>query len=94
MPQGLLTFIIIISIAAVIAIVAFIIYRILMPKLKEEKPSDEDILNEEMTRILQPIDDPETAKEVTYRSRRHIRRFLHKKRRVIYNNKKEILRRI
>ena len=37
----------------------------LMPKLKEEKPSDEDILNEEMTRILQPIDDPETAKEVS-----------------------------
>ena len=36
-----------------------------MPKLKEEKPSDEDILNEEMTRILQPIDDPETAKEVS-----------------------------
>ena len=65
MPASLLTFIIIISIAAVIAIVAFIIYRLLMPKLKEDKPSDEDILNEEMTRILQPIDDPETAKEVS-----------------------------
>ena len=65
MPTSLLTFIIIISIAAVIAIVAFIIYRILMPKLKEEKPSDEDILNEEMTRVLQPIDDPETAKQVS-----------------------------
>ena len=65
MPASLLTFIIIISIATVIAIVAFVIYRILMPKLKEEKPSDEDILNEEMTRILQPIDDPETAKEVS-----------------------------
>ena len=65
MPQGLLTFIIIISIAAVIAIIAFVIYRILMPKLKEEKPSDEDILNEEMTRVLQPIDDPDTAKQVS-----------------------------
>ena len=47
-PTGLLTFIIIISIAAVIAIVAFVIYRILMPKLKEDKPSDEEILNEEL----------------------------------------------
>ena len=65
MPTGLLTFIIIISLAAVIAIVAFIIYKILMPKLKEDKPSEEDILNEEMTRVLQPIDDPETAKEVS-----------------------------
>ena len=64
-PTGLLTFIIIISIAAVIAIVAFVIYRILMPKLKEDKPSDEEILNEELTRVLQPIDDPETAKEVS-----------------------------
>ena len=65
MPESLLTFIIIISVAAVVAIAAFVIYRILMPKLKEEKPSEEDILNEEMTRILQPIDDPETAKEVS-----------------------------
>lgn len=65
MPTSLLTFIIIISIAAVIAIVAFVIYRILMPKLKEEKPSEEDILNEEMTRVLQPIDDPDTAKQVS-----------------------------
>ena len=65
MPESLLTFIIIISVAAVVEIAAFVIYRILMPKLKEEKPSDEDILNEEMTRILQPIDDPETAKEVS-----------------------------
>ena len=65
MPTGLLTFIIIISIAAVIAIVAFIIYKILMPKLKEDKPTEEDILNEEMTRVLQPIDDPDTAKQVS-----------------------------
>ena len=64
-PTGLLTFIIIISLAAVIAIVAFIIYKILMPKLKEDKPTEEDILNEEMTRVLQPIDDPDTAKQVS-----------------------------
>ena len=55
MPTGLLTFIIIISIAAVIAIVAFIIYKILMPKLKEDKPTEEDILNEEMTSLICPI---------------------------------------
>ena len=65
MPQSLLTFIIIISIAAVIAIVAFAIYKILMPKLKDDAPSEEEVLNEEMTRILQPIDDAETAKQVS-----------------------------
>lgn len=65
MPQSLLTFIIIISIAAVIAIVAFVIYKLLMPKLKDDAPSEEEVLNEEMTRILQPIDDAETAKQVS-----------------------------
>ena len=35
MPQSIIILI------AVIAIVAFIIYRILRPRLKEEKPSDE-----------------------------------------------------
>lgn len=65
MPKNLLTFIIIISIAAVIAIVSFIIYKILMPKLKDEKPTDDEILSEELTRILEPIDDPETAKKVS-----------------------------
>ncbi|MCQ2087604.1 MAG: hypothetical protein MJZ37_06010 [Bacilli bacterium] len=65
MPQSLLTFIIIISIAAVIAIVAFVIYKLLMPKLKDDTPTEEEILNEEMTRILQPIDDAETAKQVS-----------------------------
>lgn len=65
MNTGLLTFLIIIAIAGVIAIVAFTIYKILMPKLRDDKPSDEEILNEEMTRILEPIDDPETAKKVS-----------------------------
>lgn len=65
MPASLKTFLIIIAFAAVIAIVAFAIYRILMPKLKEDKPSDEEILSEELTRILEPIDDPETAKKVS-----------------------------
>ena len=65
MPQSLLTFIIIISIAAVIAIVAFTIYKLIMPKLKDDAPSEEEVLNEEMTRILQPIDDAETAKQVS-----------------------------
>lgn len=63
--NNLLTFIIIICIAAVICIIAFVIYKILRPKLRDEKPTDEEILNEEMTRVLEPIDDPETAKKVS-----------------------------
>ena len=65
MPESLKTFIIIIAIAAVIGIVAFSIYKILMPKLKEDKPTDEEVLNEEMTRILTPVDDAETAKQIS-----------------------------
>lgn len=62
---NMLAFIVIIGVAAAIAIVAFIIYKILRPKLKDEAPTDEEILNEEMTRILTPIDDAETAKQIS-----------------------------
>jgi len=65
MSESLLTFIIIISLAVIIAIVAFIIYRMLNPKLKDEQPSEEQILSEELNRVLQPIDDDETAKQVS-----------------------------
>lgn len=64
-PESLKTFIIIIGIAAAIAIVAFIVYKILNPKLKEDAPTEEEILNEEMTRLLTPIDDAETAKQIS-----------------------------
>lgn len=63
--SGIITLVAIIVAAAVIAIVAFIIHRILHPKLKSERPSDEEIVKEELDRVLQPVDDEETAKKIS-----------------------------
>ena len=63
--SGLLTFLVVLGVTAVIAIVAFAIYMSLRPKLKvNDKPSEEEIVNEEMNRLLKPIEDDETAKAV------------------------------
>ena len=56
---------IIVGVMAVIALVAFIIYRLSHPKLKQDdKPEESQILDEELSRILKPIDDDELAKKV------------------------------
>ena len=60
----LLLLLIIVGIAAIVAVVAFGIYRYLHPKLNEEKPSEEEFVQEELDRILKPIEDDETAKKV------------------------------
>ena len=65
MPEGLLILLIVIAVTAVIAIVAFIIYRILRPRLKEEKPSDEEILKDELSRVLQDVEDEQVAKQIS-----------------------------
>jgi membrane protein implicated in regulation of membrane protease activity len=65
MPQSVLILIIIICVTAIIALLAFIIYRFLRPKLKEEKPSEEEILHDEMTRVLEDVKDEETAKQIS-----------------------------
>ena len=65
MPKELLILIVVICATAIIALVAFIIYRFLRPKLKEEKPSDEEILKDEMARVLQDVDDEEAAKQIS-----------------------------
>ena len=65
MPQSILILIIVIIVAAVIGLVAFIIYSFLRPKLKEEKPSDEEILEDEMNRVLEDVEDEETAKQIS-----------------------------
>ena len=59
-------FLIVFGAALVIALIAFLIYLLLLrPKLKkDDKPTEEQILREEMDRVLQPIDDEETAKAV------------------------------
>ena len=65
MNEGLITFLIVLAVVVVIALVTFLLYLYLKPRLKrDDKPSDEQILDEEMKRVLQPIDDEETAKAV------------------------------
>ena len=55
---------IVLGVTAVVALVAFIIYRSLRPKLKEDKPSEEEILQDEMNRVLQDVEDEEVAKQI------------------------------
>ena len=57
-------FVIILAVTAVVALVAFILYRLLRPRLKEDKPSDEQILEDEMKRVLQDVEDEEVAKQI------------------------------
>lgn len=65
MSEGLITFLIVLGSVVFIAAVTFLIYIYLKPRLKrDDKPTEEQILNEEMKRVLQPIDDEETAKAV------------------------------
>ena len=61
----LLTFLVILGAVVVIALVAFLIFLYLRPRLKhDDKPTEEQILHEEMDRVLKPIYDEETAKAV------------------------------
>ena len=63
--NGGIIFLIILGAAAIIVLIAFLIYLYLKPKLKkDDKPTEEQIVREEMERILKPIDDEETAKAV------------------------------
>lgn len=65
MNEGLLTFLIVLGVVVVIALVTFLIFLYLRPRLKkEDKPTEQQILDEEMKRVLQPIEDEETAKAV------------------------------
>ena len=65
MPQTLLIFIIVVAAAGVLALLAYLLYRLLRPRLKEEKPSDEEILQDEMKRVLQDVEDEEIAKQIS-----------------------------
>ena len=65
MPSSVLILIIVISVTAIIALLAFILYRVLRPRLKEEKPSEEEILEDEMKRVLQDVEDEEVAEQIS-----------------------------
>lgn len=63
--QGITVFLIVLGAVVLIALVAFGIYRSIRPKLRiDDKPSEEEIVHEEINRLLKPIDDDETAKAV------------------------------
>ena len=64
MSKELIILIVILGITALVALISYIVYRYLHPRLKEEKPSEEQLLKEEMDRMLQPIEDEKIAKEV------------------------------
>lgn len=59
-------FLIVLGFFALIAIVAYIIHRILRPRLKDEekKKTEEENAQEELDRILQPVEDEKIAKEI------------------------------
>ncbi len=61
-----LVLLIIIGAFALIAIVAYIIHRILHPKLKNEveKPTDDQAVQENLDRLLEPVEDEETADKI------------------------------
>ena len=63
--NALIILLVIIGVAGVVAIVAYVLYRVLRPRLKEEKPSDEEILQDEMKRVLQDVEDEEVAKQIS-----------------------------
>lgn len=59
-------FLIVLGAFAVIAIIAFVIYRLLRPKLKDQdgKKTDDDYVQEELDRVLQPVEDEKVSKEI------------------------------
>lgn len=60
-----IVFLIVLGVTAIVALVAFIIYRTIRPRLKEEKPSEEEILQDEMKRVLQDVEDEDVAKQIS-----------------------------
>ena len=60
----IIIFLIVLGVVAVVALVAFIIYRTIRPRLKEEKPTEEEILQDEMKRVLQDVEDEEVDKQI------------------------------
>ena len=61
----LIIFLVVLGVAAVVALVAYVLYRVLRPRLKDEKPSEEEILEDEMKRVLQDVEDEEVAKQIS-----------------------------
>ena len=66
--QPLIILLIVIGAFGLIAIVAYVIYRLMRPKLKDEnkeQKTEQDYAKEELDRILQPVEDESVAKEIS-----------------------------
>ena len=60
-----LILVIIVAAFAVIALIAFLIYKMLHPKLKDENKIDEkEAIEENLDRILEDVEDKETAEQI------------------------------
>ena len=66
--SGLWVFLIVIGAFSFIAVIAFIIYRLLRPKLKGEEvdkeKTEEDYAKENLDRVLEPVEDEKISKEI------------------------------
>ncbi len=49
--------------AALIGCIAFVIHKALLKNNKEEKPTEEEIAQQNLDSILEPVEDEETQKE-------------------------------
>ena len=65
MPSQVVVLLVVLAVAGIIALVAYILFRVLRPRLKDEKPSEEQILQDEMKRVLQDVEDEEVAKQIS-----------------------------
>lgn len=64
----MIAFFVVLGVCAAVAVIAFIIYRVMNPKMKKAEPTEEEkakFVQEELDRYLQPIEDEETAKQVS-----------------------------
>ena len=65
--SGIIIFLVVLGFFALIAIVAFIIHRLLRPKLKDkedEEQKEKDYTQEELDRVLQPVEDEKVSREI------------------------------
>ena len=64
--NGIVIFLIVLGAFALIAVIAFVIYRLLRPKLKDQdnQKTEEDYAREELDRVLEPVDDEKVSKEI------------------------------
>lgn len=63
--KELLVLVAIIAVAGTIALVSFLLYRYLHPKMKQTEVVDEkEAVKEELERILEPVEDDKIADEI------------------------------